>query len=92
MSDMTTQTTTFDVHYEGGGHSYKETWKKTEYFCPCCGTKAVWQRPDGGDYYQGETFLCVDCETQWNWPNEPSDANDFQYIQRLKEIGICQNQ
>lgn len=75
----------FPVRYEAG-HVYNETWKKTKYHCPCCGIKDVWQKPDGGDYYQGESFLCVTCKAHWNWPAEPFDQDDWQSRQRIDAI------
>ena len=70
-------------------HAYQESWEKTNYFCPCCAAKNVWNRCDGGDYYQGEQFMCTACGVDWNWPSEPSVSNSILYPQdeqRLEQL------
>lgn len=60
------------------GHSHKEKWDRTKYFCMECGEQAVWAAQDG-DYYQGERHMCALCGFSWNMPDSPSapmDAND----------------
>ena len=42
----------------------KEKWIKSDWFCPSCGKKSVWERNDEGDYYQGITSLCLGCGNQ----------------------------
>lgn len=66
--------------------SYDEPWEQTTYYCPNCGQNHVWNRSDGGDYYVGELFLCLNCEFEWHWPNEPSKAEDYQSEQRIREL------
>jgi predicted RNA-binding Zn-ribbon protein involved in translation (DUF1610 family) len=65
------------------GHSYREPWEKTEFFCLHCGKKEVWARRDGGDYYQGESYLCSDCGSGWNLPGEPDIDGSAENKQRL---------
>lgn len=66
-----------------GRHKHDEPWKRTDYFCPSCGKKSVWNNCDGGDYYQGETFACVSCDAEWNWPSEPRVSPDKYDAQRM---------
>jgi hypothetical protein len=82
----------FEVNYFNNGawsHKYDETWEETEYFCPCCGKKAVWHEDDPGDYYVGEQFLCIACGASFYLPNgaEPSQNNeqDRQRLERLRD-------
>jgi len=67
---------TLAIAYTCKSHEYKSPWKETTYFCPCCGSKSVWNKNDGGDYYMGETFACVSCNADWCWPGEPSVSKD----------------
>lgn len=66
--------TTFLIHYphaDGSSHSYQEHWVSTSYYCMKCGSQSMWNRDDGGDYYQGEQFMCQACGYSWNLPSEP---------------------
>lgn len=77
--------TSFLVTYPAG-HSYKEPWVKTAFFCLACGKASVWRCNDGGDYYQGENYLCTGCGSDWNLPGEPRvDASSINE-QRLKHL------
>jgi hypothetical protein len=74
----------FDVTY--GTHSYEEPWELTALFCLSCGHSAIWCKRDGGDYYQGETYLCIDCEASWALPSEPDRNVDEIKTQRLTAL------
>jgi hypothetical protein len=73
---------------------YREPWKETSFYCLNCGAKQVWCRDDGGDYclddvgnyYQGEHYLCVNCEFNWNLPSEPSKEQSLWYEERVQQI------
>jgi len=52
------------VKYKAG-HSYQHTYEKCELFCPECGVQQVWQEQSEGDYYVGETYVCLGCEVQF---------------------------
>lgn len=76
----------FEVRYEAG-HSYSETWEKTSYHCPRCGNKEVWHETSGGDYYVGETHLCLACNAHFYLPSQPTDdPKSWQDKQRLEAI------
>lgn len=68
------------------GHTINETWVKTKFYCLACGQQTVWCRRDGGDYYQGENYLCSACSVDWNLPNEPSVDDDPENKQRLEKL------
>ena len=86
--------TTFDVLYYRGGpagrafsHKYTETWKKIEMYCPSCGKQEVWQEQSSGDYYVGEGYICVDCESCWTIQGpDKIHEKDEQGQQRLNAI------
>lgn len=40
-------------------------WKKSDLFCPACGSACVYEN-DMDDYYYGCDFVCIDCEMQFN--------------------------
>lgn len=75
---------TFSVKYELG-HSYEETWDKSEYFCPHCGKNEVWEQQGDGDYYQGVTYLCISCGGIFHLPQRPRPEN-WQDQQRIAEL------
>ena len=41
--------------------SYTDTWERTEYFCPFCGRRGLYQNKTIGDRGSGE-MLCPKCE------------------------------
>lgn len=49
--------------------------------------KKIWYNDNGGDYYQGETYLCTNCDAQFNLPSEPYDVDDMykESLNKLKE-------
>jgi hypothetical protein len=69
-------------------HTISEQWKETDYFCPCCGSKSVWNRTDSSDYYVGEEFMCIKCEADWNWPSEPSKSGVFSKEQNEQRLSV----
>ncbi len=75
------------VKYEAG-HSYLERWIPTTYFCPGCGSREVWMRNDGGDYYVGEQYLCWRCGGDFYLPSgvQTNHASNWQTRQRLEAI------
>ena len=78
------------VKYEAG-HSYREVWEKTEYFCPECGKRNVWHDTSGGDYYVGEEHLCVECESSFHLPIMAFQSKNKQDKQRLEAIRGAQD-
>lgn len=51
------------------GHSYLHTYAPTDYFCPHCGRRDVWEECSDGDYYQGPDILCLYCGGGFCLPN-----------------------
>ena len=52
------------VHADYITHKIKRHYSRVEeeIFCPYCKSDKIYQRRDGGDYYMGETWVCLDCE------------------------------
>lgn len=44
-----------------GSHHYWDTYEKSDYYCPLCGSQSVWYELGGGDYYVGVEYLCTNC-------------------------------
>ena len=70
------------------GHSYSFQYILADCYCPECGSgnDAVWVEDDMGDYYQGPTFVCVDCSSSFTMPY-CGDATemDLQVIDQIKK-------
>jgi predicted RNA-binding Zn-ribbon protein involved in translation (DUF1610 family) len=47
-----------------------EAWTSTEYFCPHCGLRTVWES-GFGDFYTGPNFLCESCGWIFSLPFAP---------------------
>lgn len=93
-------TKTFDVNYyrylhseeplrtqtRQFSHKYTETWELTENFCPCCGKREVWLEQGGGDYYVGQQYICMACDSTFHMPNSQkcTDDADRQRLERLR--------
>jgi len=45
------------------------TFELTNYYCPNCGKKEVWTDNGPGDYYEGPTFLCTNCQNAFTLPS-----------------------
>lgn len=73
------------VTVDYGSHQYTEPWEKTDLYCLNCGEKDLWVCNDGGDYYHGETHMCLSCEHSFSLPGYPSDPSDLDE-QRLRQI------
>lgn len=69
------------------GHSYDETWERTDYFCPSCGKQPVWEEAGPGDYYMGTQLLCVICKASFYLPTGYSQSEkNWQNQQRLAAL------
>ncbi len=69
------------------GHSYTFTYKKDkDLFCPQCGQKEVWVEQGEGDYYFGESHLCISCKHDFTLqgPYEIKEPYD-QILTAIKE-------
>jgi hypothetical protein len=62
----------------------KDTYTKTEQFCPNCGSKTLFES-DAEDYYAGPTVLCVTCNYKHNICSQPVDAMYLEIIDQLKK-------
>lgn len=70
-------------------HKNSEKWEVTEYFCPAYGKEAVWFRNDSSDYYVGEQYICINCQSTFYLPGgvlEIKDEQDKQRLNQLKEV------
>jgi len=49
------------------GHTLESEWEKSDLYCPSCGKQEVWEEKTdgGGDYYCGESHVCVACEASF---------------------------
>lgn len=74
-----------EVKYKAG-HSYNETWVRTEYFCPGCGKQEVHMRDGGGDYYVGEQYICTACDHTFHMPSGMHQCHNWQDLQRLEAL------
>lgn len=63
-----------------------EPWVKTDYHCLNCGSKTVWMRNDGGDYYKGEQHICSKCSYEWHLPNTPDAARTDDDLKRAEYL------
>lgn len=77
-----TKTCSFKVDYVS--HSYNETWEKTSLYCLNCGKREVWMDTDGGDYYQGDSYLCTVCGHGWSTQGVETHEKHEKGNQRLK--------
>lgn len=50
--------------------AHRERWRRTDYYCPICGTRAVWEEEGAGDYYAGPSILCIACGGSMQHPSE----------------------
>lgn len=56
--------------------------KKTDYFCPACGVKDVYEKDEDGDFYEGPDFLCNTCKAKFTLPSGASShLNNFKIIE-----------
>ena len=51
------------------GHSIRSEWVPSKVYCPNCGKQKVYAETSGGDYYVGEDYVCVACESRFNLPD-----------------------
>jgi len=57
------------VTLEFGTHHYIETYNKNDdVLCPSCGKRTVWESTEG-DFYEGNTFLCTNCDCEFSMPS-----------------------
>lgn len=58
------------VPFERGDKSVTyHTFVLTDWFCPACGKKTVWEEDDEGDYYCGPEIVCSSCGATMQWPS-----------------------
>lgn len=72
-------------------HRYTESWATTQWHCPSCGQKQVWENQGGGDYYVGCKLICIACAFSFYMPSaraikdhESSDDSDVQRLAQLQ--------
>lgn len=68
-----------------GCHHYWNNFEKSEYYCPNCGTKEVWQEQGSGDYYLGEEWLCTNCNHGWTMQG-PYTVKEINVMGKLAQL------
>lgn len=74
------------VVYDHGTHKTETLWVRSKKYCPGCGSNKCWRADNGGCYYEGEEYCCLNCESSFTVPNFstiPSDHAELA-IKRLK--------
>lgn len=56
-------------------HTYSSNWENTGLFCLNCGERGLFAE-DNGDYYEGETHICLKCGYFFNLPRCPDDGKE----------------
>ena len=56
------------------GYHCAEDWFETDYFCPICGKRAVWEEDSPGGYYTGPAIMCGECGATMQHPSGPRDS------------------
>jgi len=59
-----------------------ETW---ELHCLKCGAENIWSE-DFGDYYEGETHICLKCNHYFNLPSKPEDGIECEQKSQVLKI------
>ncbi len=70
-------------------HHYFSNYDKSEFFCPNCGKKEVWEEQGAGDYYVGVNFTCISCKHEFNLPffrllKNDNDEMELKIIEQIK--------
>lgn len=63
------------VTLQSGSGPYGKEWLPTDWHCPTCGDKSVWEEQDSAWGDEGETQLCVNCGTTFNFGCAPHTAD-----------------
>ena len=67
------------------GHSLTSTWERTDWFCPHCGKKALYEEQGRGDYYAGQSVVCISCNREMCSGYFPSPAGKYS-LQKIEQI------
>ncbi len=68
-------------------HHYFEEYNKTDVRCPSCGEQTVWESTEG-DYYSGNTFLCLSCNHDFNYFDNGTATETYKGIIEQLKSGI----
>lgn len=75
------------LEYETHHYVEKYTYQKSIH-CPDCGKLSVWASHEG-DYYEGPTHLCTECNCDFTMPgNRKADGAHLGVINQIKN-GKC---
>jgi predicted RNA-binding Zn-ribbon protein involved in translation (DUF1610 family) len=69
-------------------HKYETDYLYEKIYCPKCANRSVYRADDGGDYYVGEQYVCIECGSFFYLPNGVGVSNydiDTQTITQLRE-------
>lgn len=65
-------------------HHYIDDYKLTEFFCPNCGKKSVWEEGSYGDYYVGPGMICTSCKSSFTLQGPmDSSSHDLKIVDQL---------
>lgn len=69
----------------GNSHHYMESYSEVDFYCPECGKREVWMNDGSGDYYVGEDYICMACESIFYLPSiRKADAHEKKKIEQIK--------
>jgi len=69
-------------------HHYWEEYEKTDYYCPNCGKRTVWENRDIGDYYEGSDLVCSECNFSFTMPSRGILNGKYGEIPKQIKSGI----
>lgn len=75
------------THTRHDKSTYQETFNLTDWFCPGCGKKTVWEEEGEGDYYCGPEIICASCGTTMQHPLRAwdYDSNGLKTFEKIAE-------
>lgn len=69
-------------------HHYVKEYKHTQWHCPRCGKKTVWEDQDIGDYYEGSDLCCTSCYNRFTMPSHGTPPSAYLSVIKQLELGI----
>jgi rRNA maturation protein Nop10 len=82
---LETKATVARICYDGS--AYYESYTLSDWYCPSCGKKSVWEENGEGDYYRGPNFICSSCGGSMCFPemfDPKDDGEDSRHKQLVK--------
>lgn len=66
------------------GHHYVQEYVKSEFYCPSCGSKEVWEQQGEGDYYMGVNYVCTSCGRHHHLDSSGMEDFDPHILEQLR--------